>query len=144
MTYNEVIKAIDKVINRKYPEGVVPSAICTIEFFKGIRNIIDGYRKEAAYFEDRIDVINSEKNDTICKLRGEIERLKSYKNLYEDLKAENLETIKAIKGCKAEAIKEFAKKFEKNIKDVNFTLGQTWEIQTALEKTSKEMTEERK
>ena len=60
------------------------------------------------------------------------------------MKAENLETIKAIKGCKAEAIKEFAEKFEKNIKDVNFTLGQTWDIQTALEKTSKEMTEERK
>ena len=142
MTYNDVIKAIDKIINREYPEDVVPTAVCTIEFFKRIRDIIDGYRNEASYFEDRIDDINREHYDTICELRGEIKRLKKYKNLYEDLKAENLETIKAINKCKAEAIKEFAKKFEKNIKDVNFTLGQTWDIQTALEKTSKEMTEE--
>jgi hypothetical protein len=55
------------------------------------------------------------------------------------------DVIKALECCikvETKAIKEFVKKFEKNIKDVNFTLGQTWDIQTALEKTSKEMTEE--
>ena len=111
MTYNDVIKAIDKIINREYPEDVVPTAVCTIEFFKIIRDIIDGYRNEASYFEDQIDDINREHYDIICELRGEIKRLKKYKNLYEDLKAENLETIKAINKCKAEAIREFVNLF---------------------------------
>lgn len=49
--------------------------------------------------------------------------------------AEPLDTSK----IKSEAIKEFVKKFEKKIKDVKFTLGQTWEIQNALKDTLKEM-----
>jgi hypothetical protein len=44
-----------------------------------------------------------------------------------------------INTAKSEAIKEFVKKFEKKIKDVKFTLGQTWEIQNALKDTLKEM-----
>lgn len=43
------------------------------------------------------------------------------------------------KTAKTEAYKECLKKFEKNIKNVKFTLGQTWEIQNALKKTLKEM-----
>ena len=39
----------------------------------------------------------------------------------------------------ADGAKEFAKKFEKKIKDVQFTLGQTWEIQCALTQVLKEM-----
>lgn len=43
------------------------------------------------------------------------------------------------KNIKAEAYKECLKKFEKNIKDVKVTLGQTWEIQNALKKTLNEL-----
>ena len=35
--------------------------------------------------------------------------------------------------------KVVAKRFERKIKDVQFTIGQTWEIQTALKETLKEM-----
>lgn len=46
--------------------------------------------------------------DLINRQQTEIER---YKTLYEDLKAENLETIKAIKDYKTEAIKDFVHYF---------------------------------
>lgn len=46
--------------------------------------------------------------DLIKRQQAEIER---YKTLYEDLKAENLETIKAIKDYKTEAIKDFVHYF---------------------------------
>lgn len=143
MTENEVIKAIDKVINREYPEDVVPTAVCTIEFFMRIRDIIDGWRKEASYFEDRIDDINREHHDTICELRGEIKRLKKYKNLYEALKAENLETIKAIKGCKAEAIKEFAERLKEKLKEECSPRVYSF-FEELIDNLVKEMTEERK
>ena len=42
---------------------------------------------------------------------------------------------------RAYAIEKFVKKFEKKIRDVKFTIGQTWEIQYALKQTLKEMTE---
>ena len=47
----------------------------------------------------------------------------------------------AINHAKSEAIKEFIKRFEKNIKDVKFTIGQTWEIQCAIKQTLKDLTE---
>ncbi len=40
---------------------------------------------------------------------------------------------------KAKAVKEFVMRFEKKIRDVKFTLGQTWEIQSALKEVEKEM-----
>lgn len=46
--------------------------------------------------------------DLIKRQQAEIER---YKTLYEDLKAENLETIKAIKDYKTEAVKDFVHYF---------------------------------
>lgn len=36
-------------------------------------------------------------------------------------------------------VKEFIKQFEKKIKDVKFTIGQTWEIKSALKEVKKEM-----
>lgn len=56
---------------------------------------------------------------TIATLQAENEGLKDYKQLYEALKAEHLETIKlinkGIKTAKAEAYKEFAEKLENRI-----------------------------
>lgn len=149
MTYNDVIKAIDKIINKEYPEDVVPTAVCTVEFFRRVRDIIDGYRNEASYFEDRIDDINREHYDTICELRGEIKRLKKYKNLYEDLKAENLETIKAINKCKAEAIKEFAERLKTKTHNYypsidSYCCSQKVVTVKDIDNLVKEMTEERK
>ena len=47
-----------------------------------------------------------------------------------------------IVDAKTEAIEEFVKRFEKKIKDVKFTIGQTWEIKCALKQTLEEMTEQ--
>lgn len=68
---------------------------------------------------------------TVEKQEKEIERL--------TIEKDNL--IRNYRQCMTEAIKEFAEKFEKKIKDVEFTIGQTWEIQYALKQTLKEMTE---
>ena len=48
------------------------------------------------------------------------------------------------KKIEADISAKTLKRFEKNIKDVKFTLGQTWEIQNALKKTLKEMAGEKK
>ena len=125
MTDNEIIKGLECLAGK--------NVSCTDCAYFG------EYRLSNCKNYVTIDALN-----LIFELKAEIDKLKGYKNLYEDLKTENLETIKSIKTVETKAIKEFVKKFEKNIKDVNFTLGQTWDIQTALEKTSKEMTEERK
>ena len=79
----------------------------------------------------------------INRQKAEIERLKSYKNLYEDLKAENIETIKAINKCKAKAIREFAERLKEQLKEecsprVYMYLGDL------VDNLVKEMTEERK
>lgn len=89
--------------------------------------------------------------DLITRQQAEIERLKNaYKQCAweRDIFAEDMtQEIKKdcsflmldIKTIKAEAYKECLKKFEKNIKDVKVTLGQTWEIQNALKKTLNEL-----
>lgn len=52
--------------------------------------------------------------DLINRKNAEIEKSKHYKSFYEDLKAEHIETIKAIrqneKATRTEAIKEFAER----------------------------------
>lgn len=44
------------------------------------------------------------------KQRAEIENLQHYKSLYEELKAEHLETVRLIKTAETEAVKRFARK----------------------------------
>lgn len=46
MTYNEIIKGLDALLNREYPEDIVPTAICTVEFLRGVSDIIDGLRND--------------------------------------------------------------------------------------------------
>jgi hypothetical protein len=55
--------------------------------------------------------------DLINRQRAEIERLNNelnsawvFKSLYEELKAEHLETVRLIKTAETEAVKRFAKK----------------------------------
>jgi hypothetical protein len=69
------------------------------------------------------------------KAKAEIERLKfPYKM--------QVEVSKEIENeIKSEAVREFAMRFEKKIKDTKFTLGQTHELQCALSEIKKEMTE---
>ena len=74
----------------------------------------------------------------IKRQQGDIERLKGRVEATEISKQKLLSCFKT---AKSEAIKEFAERFEKKIKDVEFTIGQTWEIQCALKQTLKEMTE---
>ena len=52
----------------------------------------------------------------------------------------NVEIQKRLAGIPAiDVVKEFIKRFEKKIKEVKFTIGQTWEIQSALKEVEKEM-----
>lgn len=71
------------------------------------------------------------------RLQAENERLQN--TLDDVLDRQPLLVERSEKYAKAEAYKEYHKRFEKNIKDVQVTLGQTWEIQNALKKTYKEM-----
>lgn len=91
-------------------------------------------------------VIEMQKNalDLINRQQAEIERLtlevEAVNELINPLPFKS-NFDRAIETAKSEAIKEFIKKFEKKIKDVKFTMGQTWEIKCALKQTLKEMTE---
>ena len=85
------------------------------------------YRKEhcsSTLIQDTIDLINRQKAD--------IERLKY-----------NLKAVLDERADYSEPVQEFIKRFEKKIKDVKFTIGQTWEIQSALKEVEKEMVGER-
>lgn len=48
--------------------------------------------------------------DELNRQRAKIENLQHYKSLYEELKAEHLETVSLIKTAETEAVKRFAKK----------------------------------
>ena len=69
--------------------------------------------------------------DLINRLEAEIERYKGVIKLLEN----------DVQTGKVEAVKAFVKKFEKKIKNVKFTIGQTWEIKCALKQTLQEMTQ---
>ena len=121
MTDNEIIKALE---------------ICTSEHLgceDGCPRRHNGltYAKcRLGFLKDALDLINRQK--------AEVERLTRERDFY---KAPSSELARGVKQIKSEAIKEFEKKFERKIKDVKFTLGQTWEIKNALKDTLKEMTE---
>ena len=126
MTDNEIIKALECCIADKCME----CPLRKIPKVKGCMNRLSF----------ALDLINRQK--------AEIERLQEYNreyrfcNLLENalIYTKTLEDYNNLrKAFKAHAVKEFAKKFEKEIKDVQFTLGQTWEISCALEKVLKEM-----
>lgn len=81
--------------------------------------------------------------DFVKRQQAEIERLRNYKELYEELKAENLETIRCIRqsinSARAEIVKEFADK----ICNTNQPRQKYISI-NKVKKLMKEMTEERK
>lgn len=90
-------------------------------------------------FECIVDTENSlvkSALDLINRQQAEIERLTN-------IKADELEGKgnKCFDAGYVYGITEFINKFEKKIKDVRFTIGQTWEIQCALKQTLKELTE---
>ena len=76
--------------------------------------------------------------DLINRQKAEIERLEG--ELIEE-RTRRKNAVNSYHEAKAAAIEEFVNRFEKNIKDVQFTLGQTWEIQNALKQIKKEMTQ---
>lgn len=108
----------------------------------------NGYEAGKKEAQDEIEKLTVE----LVGMRGACE---SYKMHYENAQAEIERLKKAIKvqdimieqqdyklkSAKSETVKEFVKKFERKIKNVQVTLGQTWEIQNALKDTLKEMTE---
>ena len=114
MTDNEIIKALNCCGNQMYSctdkdckAKTLGSAVdlinrqkAEIERLKAVRNAeLDTIHTLGDDYEKALEEIN--------RLKAEIERLQHYKQSYEDLKAEHLETIKAIKQDKTEAVKEF-------------------------------------
>lgn len=130
MTYRGVMKEISRILNREYPEEVVPTVVCTVDFIKCVYDLIGRCRDEVCYFEDLIDNINREKNDQIeylsvrlrkeenknSKLRNERNRLKAE---IEDIKKsyEIYEESSGLKWAKSEAINKFAERLTDRIAD---------------------------
>ena len=78
------------------------------KIIKALEHCIEGICKGCAYYG--VDsCIAKCRRDALDLIKRQKEEIETYKKLYEDLKAENLEIIKAIKHCRADAVKEFAK-----------------------------------
>ena len=114
MNENDVIKAIE----------------CCIQEDPNICDVCPFYDKEKGCKDTGFDML-AYAIDLIKKKNAEIENLKADKEAL----------INGQITLQKNLPKVTLNRFEKNIKDVQFTLGQTWEIQCALEKTLKEMTE---
>ena len=118
LTNNEIIKALEY----------------EIEIAKAVDDNM-AYTVEMSVLTNTLDLIN--------RLQAENERLEDFATA----KCEDCAGCTSWKcdcanieeHAKAEAYKECLKKFGKNIKDVQVTLGQAWEIQNALKKTLKEL-----
>lgn len=95
--------------------------------------------------------------DLIEQQEAKIKKLRMYKSLYEDLKAENLETIKcinkAIAMARVEAIKEFVERLEEGIPDVEpdaceccgcCKMMGKYDVEDLIDALVKEMTEDKK
>ena len=98
--------------------------------------------------DTEIDILirkNETLKDEIAKLKAEIERLKAecgnQSTLWSQHYQSIFETTKEI--IKSEAYKEFSNRFEKKLKDVQFTIGQTWDIKCCLNETLSELTEQK-
>lgn len=117
MTDNEITKALE-CCGKNTP-------ICIECSYKGKCNRKDCY-----------DYLKSDALDLINRQKAEIEMLQGLANHHRNV-IDYLNNGIAI--AKAKAIKEFVMRFEKKIRDVKVTLGQTWEIQSALKEVEKEM-----
>ena len=117
MTDNDIIKALECC-------GKNPP-VCHECKYKGKCNRIDCY-----------DYLKRDVLDLINRQKAEIESKNDLIHRQSDVISEQKEKLESIYS---EAIKEFIKRFEKKIKDVKFTIGQTWEIKSALKEAKKEM-----
>ena len=101
-----------------------------------IKNAFANYIKNGSFYSGR-RLLLKQALDIINRLEAENERLNKENDrlsqcvMYHDGQ---------ISDAKAEAVKAFVKKFEKKIKNVKFTIGQTWEIKCALKQILQEMT----
>lgn len=162
MTDNDIIKALEWHLNRETHCNKCPykefknrnDENCVGRMLTNALDLIK--RKETEIEKLNVELVGMRGACESYKIhydnaQAEIERLRE-ENKNQKLVIEEIEdTInplpfetdfeKAIRIAKSEAIKEFIKRFEKKIKDVKFTIGQTWEIECALEQTLKEMTE---
>ena len=92
MTDNEIINALE---------------ICSSDAFNDSKERCTGCKYDGA--DKNLFCFEVLEKDALDLIKRQKEEIETYKKLYEDLKAENLEIIKAIKHCRADAVKEFAK-----------------------------------
>lgn len=84
-------------------------------------------------------VTESEMLSLIFAVRGLNDQKAEIERLEEILGGTSKVLTETCAVVRAEAIKDFVKKFTKEIKDVGFTLGQFWEINCALDSVVEEM-----
>ena len=147
MTDAEIIKALEWCTDTippchacKYDEDTYTSDECMGELMKDALDLINRQKAEI----EELTTLCEMQDKNMLEQMAEIERFKKEIHnaidevLVEIRKAKKL-YVKDIARAKSEARKEFVKNFEKKIKDVNFTLRQTWEIQCALKEVLEEM-----
>ena len=104
-----------------------------------IHDIIDLINRQEALI-DKLEKVEHFADKTIATLQAENESLKAeVERLNNNISAMATTLSTSARATRHEAYKEYHKKFEKNIKDVKVTLGQTWEIHNALKKTLNEL-----
>lgn len=109
-TDNEIVKAFGEMVERGF------EAISYVDKNKSVNvititDILDLINRQKEYIK-KCDNLERIADKTIETQKAEIEDIKF---LYENLKEEHLEIIKAIKHTKSEAYKEFAEKLEERI-----------------------------
>ena len=123
LTDAEIVKALEELQNMteltppicNYEKDLTNPPYCKPfeQFQYNVRIALDLFNRYEAKLEEAEDTIQYADKE-IRKLNEEINRLQAenedYKALYEGLKAEHIETIKAIKHYKAEAYKECIEK----------------------------------
>lgn len=112
MTDNEIIQALECCVE--------DDSLCADSMACRICPMNNNYN---CTFELRIHTL-----DLINRQKAEIERLRY-----------NLKAVLDERADHTDAINECIARFEKKIKDVKFTIGLTWEIQSALKEVEKEM-----
>ena len=102
-------------------------------FKERMKEILDNFDNPDGYADVLYLSALSDSHRIVRKAEEEINRQQAE---IEELKKQIAEVNKTIRS---EAVREFAERFEKEIKDVKFTLGQFYEIQDAFKDIIKAM-----
>lgn len=137
MKEKQIIKALELCKQQTVCTGcpyISTKMGCQVGLIGDALNLINLKNEEIKKYAQEQHYLMIEKDqlfDIAEKQKKEIEMLMPFGTQVEVSK-------KIEQKIKVEATEDFVKRFERKIKDVQFTLGQTWELQNALKETLKE------